>query len=811
VESSIFFRDQHQRQDWKGRDIERKTIPNKMAPQAKTNIQGAALLKQLTFRISSTPVSQLPRVAAQVSASLWACRELLSSTAPSTKQNSDEGVTVHRFKTQLNTLLQDRTVEGRWSAVVLVKATVEAGGLEVLGKTSSWVKTLLTFLKKPDPSTTRSLAVITLVRIFMLTWDHANLVREITTPALPTFIATCLANIDNKRCSASELQTILEALITLLPRHPTTFRSAEKNIRDVLNRIISSTARSPASHHYLESHIQTSQKLLVLLHNCAPKQGAATKWDDTLKSTVNATHATCDRIFRSVVEDWRSVAGIQPSAPAHQLIAGEVEAESHDAVGLSGWKGIYEGGDRLVALIGLLQAHINNTTALSATVRIGLITDLTTRLLSVTVPAAGRQEFVKPNNQVSRDERESLYSVLPKIHAATLQLIGSLLNRFGAALMSILPSLTEQLTWVFKAERADEQFRTVAYSTLRQILEFAGHTFGKDEIADVTPFIAACCFDMLPEDDRTRLPTSQNGVQQSGSQVASQNSKPATAPATNLTAVQVAASALLPVFLSNLDTKCVPRKLRASIDRTAILTKHKEALVASVMNPPINPSGTGAQASLLPFLAKLFPGDAKVEALIRPRMPILWTGRRSGAEEEEDDEDEEEDQDIEMNGTDEMPQTDLLDALDEQLGNNKPTSAPVDEPTEESTEITTTTTSKRAAPSAPSPITPAKRLRASPVAESLMQTPAPQNLPGPDPVTAKTPVPTTVVTRSASKAKQQAVTLPAKQKAAPAAAATPAAAKPAAAAVDEDDGSDFEMPPLTMEGSDDEEEEGEDE
>jgi pre-rRNA-processing protein RIX1 len=240
------------------------------------------------------------------------------------------------------------------------------------------------------------------------------------------------------------------------------------------------------------------------------------------------------------------------------------------------------------------------------------------------------------------------------------------------------------------------------------------------------------------------------------------------------------------------------------------------------MNPPINPSGTGAQASLLPFLAKLFPGDAEVEALVRPRMPILWTGRRNGAEEDDDEEDEEEDQDVEMNGMDDVPQTDLLDALDEQLGNNKPTSEGAedpteDEPTDETTETTTTTTSKRAAPSAPSPTTPAKRLRASPVAESLMQTPAPQNLPGPDPVTAKTPVPTTVVTRSASKAKQQAVTLPAKEKApaATAAASKPTAA-PAAAAVaavdEEEDGSDFEMPPLTMEGSDDEdEEEGEEE
>ena len=651
----------------------------------------------------------------------------------------------------------------------------------------------------------------------MLTWDHANLVREITTPAIPTFIATCLSNVDNKRCSSSELQTILEALITLLPRHPTTFRSAEKNIRDVLNRIISSTARSAPSHHYLESHVQTAQKLLVLLHNCAPKQGAATKWDDTLKSTVNATHATCDRVFRSVVEDWRSVAGIQPSAPAQQLVVGEVEAESLDAVGLSGWKGIYEGGERLVALLGLLQAHVNNTTALSATVRLGLITDLTTRLLNVTVPAAGRQEFVKPNHQVSRDERESLYSVLPRIHAATLQLLGSILNRFGTALLSVLPSLTEQLTWVFKAERADEHFRTVAYHTLRQILKLAGHTFGKDEIADITPFISACCFDMLPEDDRARLPTTQNGVQQPGSQGASQNSKPATVAVTHLTALQAAASALLPLFLSNLDTKSVPRKLRASIDRTAILTKHRQALVASVMNPPINPSGTGAQTSLLPFLAKLFPGDAELEAIIRPRMPVLWTGKRSAAEEEEDEdeEDEEDKEDVEMNGMDAegaIPQTDLLSALDEQLG-NKATSeeekeeAPATEEPTETNDPTSTTTSKRAALSAPEPTTPAKRLRASPVAESLAQTPAPQNLPGPDPVTAKAPVPTTVVTRSARKAQQQAVTLPAQQ---PTPSASNAAAATTAAAEDDDD-SDFEMPPLTMEGSDDEDEGEEDE
>jgi hypothetical protein len=466
---------------------------------------------------------------------------------------------------------------------------------------------------------------------------------------------------------------------------------------------------------------------------------------------------------------------------------------------MSAWKGIYEGSDRVIALLGLVQAHIDNATALSTPVRIGLLTDLTTRLLSVTVPAAGRQEFVKPNHQVSRDERDALYSLLPRIHVATFKLLSSILRRFGAALLSVLPSLTEQLAWVFKAERADERFRTTAYATLGQSLTYVGHTFGKDEVTDLAPLVSACCFDMLPEDDQTRLPAVSSGVKPSAAQAASQATKPATVNTPQISALQKAASALLPLILSNLDPKAVPRKLRASIDRTAILTKHKQALVASVLNPPVNPSGTAAQASLLPFLARLFPGDAEVEAIVRPRMPVTWTGSRSGVEEE--DEDDEEDvamDDMEVDGG-AMPETDLLTSLDEQLGNG-PAAKPESEEAAETAEAITssmpsteTTTSKRAAAAAPEPAVPAKRLRASPVAEAVAKT-SPQGLPGPDPATARASVPTTVVTRS-SKA-QQAVTLPAQT--------TPAAAD------DADDGSDFEMPPLTMESSGDEDD-GEDE
>jgi hypothetical protein len=181
-------------------------------------------------------------------------------------------------------------------------------------------------------------------------------------------------------------------------------------------------------------------------------------------------------------------------------------------------------------------------------------------------------------------------------------------------------------------------------------------------------------------------------------------------------------------------------------------------------------------------------------------MPVTWTGRHSG--EEEDDEEEEEDvamDDMEVDGG-ALPETDLLSALDEQLGNvpaAKPESegaAEIVEATTSATPSTEPTTSKRAAAAAPEPAVPAKRLRASPVAEAVAKT-SPQGLPGPDPATARAPVPTTVVTRSAKA--QQTVTLPAQT-------------TPAAAADDADDGSDFEMPPLTMESSGDEDD-GEDE
>lgn len=94
----------------------------------------STILRAVTHRLTTTPVDQLPSITAFLAASLSDCSELLSAPQAQKpgKGDSDHAVQIHKLKTRLASLLQDRTVEGRWTAVVLVKATVEAGQWEIL-------------------------------------------------------------------------------------------------------------------------------------------------------------------------------------------------------------------------------------------------------------------------------------------------------------------------------------------------------------------------------------------------------------------------------------------------------------------------------------------------------------------------------------------------------------------------------------------------------------------------------------------------------------------------------------------------------
>ncbi|KAF1933538.1 uncharacterized protein M421DRAFT_199677 [Didymella exigua CBS 183.55] len=615
-----------------------------------------ATLRTLSFRISSTATAQLPQHVPAIAASLSSCRTLLSSTQTSNaKSSSEASVAVHKFRTLLSTLLQDRTTQGRWSAIVLIKATIEVGGWETLQKSLPWVRGLLSVLSKPDPPTSKKLCIITLTRIFMLTREYPTLIREITTPTLPAFVQTGL-QIAGSRSSAGLLLTVLRCFYELLPRHPTIFRPHLKTLRPLLCRLVAPTPSSGLSADQPQDAVSSeisdaARRLLVQMPCCAPKGAFNEEWENALRTTVGGVHRVADRVFRAVLEDWQSTVRETP-ANSHTL-DGEVQDLEDDYLSLPPWSGIFAGSERLIGLIQLVKQYLGSPTANAVTFKVGVIMDLITRMLSLTVPASGSKSFqntVRINSQVSKEERENLWLVLPAVHVAAVELLLAMANRLQASTLAIDTLVLDQLVWVFGSEKDNAQVRTACYRAIAALLERSGVTLPKPSIDSLVPLIRTCCEDLLPSE------TSPTVVKDTPGQAKSKgNSQPQTSanadsflgsksvsdPTARFLGLEDAAHDLLPVLLSDVRAQYFSDSLRARLDRTAVLIQHKDAMLASVLNPPPSKKFGKPAASILPLIARSFQGDRDIEGMTRPRMPVIRLGTQDA---ELDDEPEEEDE-----------------------------------------------------------------------------------------------------------------------------------------------------------------------
>lgn len=660
-----------------------------------------ATLRALTFRISSTPTVQLPQHVPAIAASLANCRTLLSSpqTSGSKASSSEASVAVHKYRTLISTLIQDRTVHGRWSAVVLIKATIEVGGWETLQKCLPWVRGLLGFLNKPDPPSLKKLCIITLTRIFILTREYPTLTREITTPSLPTFVQATLQL--SSSSATSLLQTVLECYNELLPRHSTIFRSYLKQLQPLLSRLVAPTPTSKIGVEQDDALrvgltsgvVAAARQLHVQIPCCAPKGASSEDWTKAVKSTVNSAHQTADRVFRAVLEDWQPTSRAPTTTNGHTLDDDAQNLEP-DSIGLPPWSGIFAGGERLIGVLHILAQYLHSPTINPVYLNLGMLMDLVTRLLSLTVPATGRQGMqnaTRVNNQVSKEERENLWLVLPDIHVATVELLLALAQRCRASTITLDTLIIDQLVWVFGAEKETAQLRTAIYLALAGTLKRSGVTLHKSTIDSLVPLIRTCCDDVLPSelDDsvvkQTPGQAKANGNSQpqaSGNADAFLNSSKATASANSgFAGLREAAYDLLPILLGNIRAQYFSDSLRARLDRTAILAQHKDAMVASVLNPPPSKKFGKPAASILPLMARSFPSDKDVEGLLRPRMPAIRLGGQDpdmeeDAEDEVDDEEEEASEDAEMQEADDYFAGNELDTLLESAGQTK-TSLPV--------------------------------------------------------------------------------------------------------------------------------------
>jgi pre-rRNA-processing protein RIX1 len=520
---------------------------------------------------------------------------------------------------------------------VLIKATIELSGSEVLygdkDKVSAWIRGLIGILNKPDPSTTKQLCIITLTRIFMLTREYPTLLRELTTPCLPSFVSACLNHFQGKELGQTApqralLEPVLESISILLPRHPAIFRPFEHQLRDLGLHILSTDAFQPEIKYSAPNELRSiAQKLLALLPACVPKGGSAEKLDGLIRETVKYVHTAADQVFRAVDEDWESTCGIHSASEGHTL-SDQPEQEATEGNKHGSWVGIRSGSERIVSHLGFLKHCILTPTCSAIPLRIGVLVDLLTRLMYMQV-SKGESGSSRFNPQVSRQEREELWAVLPGIHIASIEVFIALVERLKTASVPACQQLLELLPWLFESERSDISLRTIVYRAVAYILPCIGSSLSKSTVSSLDSIIKSCCTDLLPvtkEVDPAQPAGKQqnghahttNGIKSTANTEAMMNTSSTiiTTP-TQYTGLHAAASDLLPILLSNLPAGHISIPIRTEIDRVAVLTRHREALTASVLNPaPHKPS-------LLPILASLELASLATEGLLRPRMPVI--------------------------------------------------------------------------------------------------------------------------------------------------------------------------------------------
>ena len=496
-------------------------------------------------------------------------------------------------------------------------------------------------IKRKNPLSTKGLCIITLTRIFLLIHSHQSLVREITTPALPSFVTSChhlaqgAANLSVQGMEyPSELRLIsLQALCELIRLHSTRFRPFVGQLQKLTLSLIAYTP-SDASPEYQTRTVSTSvadsaRSLFVLLQVCGPKTTAANEWTQSLQSTLATAQRTADRVFRAIVEEWEPTIGNATFASTDSLHE-TVNDHKPEPLSLPGWTGIHAGTERLDGLLRTLQIFIATKTSVPVLFPISSIMDLVYRILSACQPSNSKDSRIRP--EIGRDERDGLTVGLAQLHISAMNLLFVMVQRMGSAFAALVHPALEQIFRVFDDEEDVDEIRLAAYRVVAQILTKFGPLIPNSLAKSIARCLISACGDILPlrnESAQGEEASSMN-EQQPGLQASTLNAdsylKPRETHQSTFsapTAVQAAARELIPVALIRLPDGFLSEVVRIQIDKASIMTSYKDAMLASVMRTAANRQAQEMATSILPMLARAHTGDLGVETLLRPQLPLL--------------------------------------------------------------------------------------------------------------------------------------------------------------------------------------------
>ncbi|RWA14249.1 hypothetical protein EKO27_g877 [Xylaria grammica] len=457
--------------------------------------------------------------------------------------------------------------------------------------------------------------------------DHPTLVREIVTPSLSGFANACLqvlkppASSKVGKAPYSLVETIFEALSTLIPLHPTTIRQFSGKFKAEIRPFLAPTI---ADNILVPITLQgSSRRLAIRLHMTAAKGGDSTEWIKHVEELVKTLHSTGDQVFRAVKETWESTIGHKPQ-PVN--INAEPQGGSENLDQLPLWVGMQAGGERMIGLLDFIIEYLHCRTRVAVTLPITAIVDVTSRISSIRPPSSSKQKLdLGMNHAIGREERDELWAVFPDIQVAAMRVHLALIRRLEKNYTPLVQQTLDHTLRILQSTYRLPHARTTAFMLVKEMLHLCGPTLPKFTVESLGLLMQCCCRDLLGAAGYLPRATLQSSsLPQNGQkpQTGSQNADAFIPGKSQHKMLSVslgiehlsAAEAFLTTLFGHLPQQHIPSPLRSQMLKAAILSRNRNAQVASILHPARDESGRPTQ-TILPYLTQQFPHDETVEIL----------------------------------------------------------------------------------------------------------------------------------------------------------------------------------------------------
>ena len=594
-------------------------------------------LRVITQRLTTISAQRLPYVVPSLATALGESEDcfLTAQSDNETHSISEGPVLVHKLKAQISALLQNRSPEAQYAAVVLIKTTVEVGGWSVLQGVNPWIKGLIGIIGKTNTAVTKKLCVLALTRIFILTQEYPSLVRELITPSLAGFITVSLNLVNDRQKETRDdvLLVVMQAFAELIPYHPASFRPFSAQIRALCLPLVAPTPSDTklTNETSLPSLLvsESARRLYVLFSISAPKNACSEAWAKCCFEIIECIHRTANSVFRVLIEDNVSSLSNQGLNDVPNFDDVVQDSQIREP-GLAPWTGINAGIERLDGLLQTLGAFISTPSSAALVIPVGKLVKAIERILSALPPTKDKPVRTRP--EISVEERQSVFIGLPCLHISAIDLCSLLLSRMGRDAAAISISLLEQILWTLDHVASNNGVRGAAYIAISHLLHLFGPSIPRSCAPGLSSCIRLCCEDLLlsdassypkpgPSVTKTRKGPKNSTLANTDQYIKAAKSQAGMSRCHHET--KNAVISLLSAALTTLPKGFISSSLRQQIDRTAILSNTKDIIFTSAISPPTNPTKASTASSLMPFLARSFHNDLGVEALLRPRMPPL--------------------------------------------------------------------------------------------------------------------------------------------------------------------------------------------